>query len=115
MAAIVAVTGGTGFVGRRLVRELVARGDAVRVLTRDAARAAGLPPSVQVCAGDLASGTVPGAFLEGVEVLFHLAGEIKRPAAMRSLHVDGTRALAAAAAHRIKRWVQLSSVGVYGV
>lgn len=114
MAAIVAVTGGTGFVGRRLVRALVARGDTVRVLTRDRGRAAALPPAVEVYVGDLAGGDLPAAFLQGTEVLYHLAGEIGRPPAMRALHVEGTRALASAAARRVRHWVHLSSVGVYG-
>jgi nucleoside-diphosphate-sugar epimerase len=33
---------------------------------------------------------------------------------MRALHVDGTRRLVEAAAGRVPRWVQLSSVGAYG-
>ena len=33
---------------------------------------------------------------------------------MRALHVDATRRLTEAAARRIRHWVQLSSVGVYG-
>ena len=46
------VTGGTGFVGRHLVRALVARGDAVTVLSRDAGAsgARGLPAEVRVVA-----------------------------------------------------------------
>ena len=39
----VLVTGATGFIGRRLVAALVARGQAVTVLTREAARATALP------------------------------------------------------------------------
>lgn len=111
----IAVTGGTGFVGQRLVRALVARGHAVRVLTRDRSRAGALPASVEICVGDLTSGgdRLP-AFLQGSEIVYHLAGEIAHAASMRSLHVEGTRALTSAAARRIRHWVQLSSVGVYG-
>ncbi|MGW3723245.1 NmrA family NAD(P)-binding protein [Streptomyces sp. NPDC005133] len=46
------VTGATGTVGRQVVAELLARGHAVRALTRDAARAA-LPVGVDVVQGDL--------------------------------------------------------------
>jgi nucleoside-diphosphate-sugar epimerase len=113
--AIAAVTGASGFVGRALVRALLERGDAVRVLTRDPARAAGLPRAVEIHVGDLASDAgAPIDFVDGADALYHLAGEIARPSAMRRLHVDGTRALAAAAARRVGRWVQLSSAGVYG-
>lgn len=46
------VTGATGTVGRQIVAELLARGHAVRALTRDAAKA-DLPAGVEVVQGDL--------------------------------------------------------------
>ncbi|MBZ9645344.1 NAD(P)H-binding protein [Streptomyces sp. PSKA30] len=46
------VTGATGTVGRQVIAELLARGHAVRGLTRDAAKA-GLPAGVEVVQGDL--------------------------------------------------------------
>ncbi|ANB04531.1 hydroxylase [Streptomyces ambofaciens] len=48
----VLVTGATGTVGRQVVAELLARGHAVRALTRDPARAA-LPDGAEVVRGDL--------------------------------------------------------------
>jgi nucleoside-diphosphate-sugar epimerase len=112
---IVSVTGATGFIGSLLVHQLLARGDKVRALTRSRPRASHLPSAVDVFVGDLSSGAgLPAGFLEGSAVLYHLAGEIKRPAAMRSVHVEGTRALISAAERRVGHWVQLSSVGVYG-
>jgi nucleoside-diphosphate-sugar epimerase len=53
-------------------------------------------------------------FADGVDVLYHCAGEVKDQRRLRALNVDGTRMLAGASAGRIGRWVQLSSVGVYG-
>ncbi|MGW1672487.1 SDR family oxidoreductase [Streptomyces sp. NPDC002324] len=47
------VTGATGTVGRQVVAELLARGHAVRALTRDASRA-DFPAEVEVVQGDLA-------------------------------------------------------------
>ena len=47
------VTGGTGTVGSQVVRELVARGAQVQVLTRDSAKAKSLPPGVTAVIGDL--------------------------------------------------------------
>ncbi|MFC3077499.1 TIGR01777 family oxidoreductase [Phenylobacterium terrae] len=44
----VLVTGGTGFIGRRLVEALVAAGHEVTVLTRSAASAAGLPAPIRI-------------------------------------------------------------------
>ncbi|AZM64091.1 MULTISPECIES: SDR family oxidoreductase [unclassified Streptomyces] len=46
------VTGATGTVGRQVVAELLARGHAVRALTRDPAKA-GLPAEAEVVQGDL--------------------------------------------------------------
>ena len=109
------LTGATGFIGRRLVRRLIERGDIVRILTRDRSRAPDVPASVTVLIGDLARpGSVLERLVEGADVLFHLAGETKDVAAMRNVHIEGTHALSAAAAGSVKHWVQLSSVGVYG-
>ncbi|MFI2038911.1 NAD(P)H-binding protein [Streptomyces bottropensis] len=47
------VTGATGTVGRQVVAEVLARGHAVRALTRDASRA-DFPAEVEVVQGDLA-------------------------------------------------------------
>ncbi|MFE0421253.1 SDR family oxidoreductase [Streptomyces sp. NPDC058953] len=66
------VTGATGTIGRRVVRELAARGARVRALTRDPARAAGLPEGVEVVKGDLDEPESLAGALAGVErmVLF---------------------------------------------
>ena len=50
---MILVAGGTGTLGTRLVRLLVDQGQDVRVLTRDPARAADLPDTVQTMTGDL--------------------------------------------------------------
>jgi uncharacterized protein YbjT (DUF2867 family) len=50
---MILVAGGTGTLGTHLVRLLTDRGDDVRVLTRDPARAAALPDTVQTAQGDL--------------------------------------------------------------
>lgn len=59
------VTGATGTVGRRVVAELLARGHEVRVLTRDAAKAA-FPAGVEVVEGDLTQPDGLAPALEGV-------------------------------------------------
>ncbi|MFM9451896.1 SDR family oxidoreductase [Streptomyces europaeiscabiei] len=59
------VTGATGTVGRQVVAELLARGHAVRALTRDASKAA-LPPEAEVVQGDLAEPDSLIPALEGV-------------------------------------------------
>ena len=111
---IVAITGGTGFIGKKLVLRHLTLGDQVRVLSRRTPGEAGLPGSVVWCRGDLdASGNLV-SFLDGVDVLYHCAGEIRDTARMEAVHVEGTRKLIEIAGGRIGHWVQLSSVGVYG-
>lgn len=113
---IVGITGGTGFIGRSLVERVLAAGAQVRVLSRRAPDESGLPPEVRVYPADLSRGAgeqLP-TFLEGVDVLVHCAGEARAIERMRALHVSGTHQLLQAAKGKIRRWVQLSSVGVYG-
>jgi uncharacterized protein YbjT (DUF2867 family) len=57
------VAGATGTVGRQVVAELLARGHAVRALTRDAARA-DLPAGVEIVQGDL---TEPDSLIPALE------------------------------------------------
>jgi nucleoside-diphosphate-sugar epimerase len=110
---IVAVTGGTGAVGRKLVAVHLAAGDSVRVLTRR--EASGLARPVQVHRGDLVSDhDVLARFADGADVLYQCAAEIHDAARMTEVNAKGTENLAIAAQHRIGRWVQLSSIAVYG-
>ena len=115
---ILAITGGTGFIGRSLVSRALEAGDKVRVLSRRSAREALFPPGVQFHCSDLArSSAVNGelrGFLENADVLVHCAGEVNDAGSMRALHVHGTQRLIDTGRGRIRRWVQLSSVGAYG-
>jgi len=65
------VTGATGRVGRHVVDQLVQRSAAVRVLTRDAAKA-NFPNGVEVAQGDLLDIDALRAALAGVRTLFLL-------------------------------------------
>lgn len=113
---IIAITGGTGFIGRKLVKRLVARGDTVRLLTRSNIALSGEFSSLEIHQCDLmaAGFNELSVMLDGVNVLYHCAGQLKNTCAMRALHVDATRKLVEAASRRVDHWVQLSSVGVYG-
>lgn len=112
---IVSITGGTGFIGRRLVQRHLSAGDQVRVLTRRARNEAALPESVVVHHGNLADGAGRlRAFVEGADVVYHCAAELRDESRMRAVHVEGTRRLVDACRERCGRFVFLSSVGVYG-
>lgn len=113
------VTGGNGFIGRRLVTLLTAQGYSVSVLTRHPK--ADFPSEVKLVVGDLSvAGVTDHAMLSVCDVIFHCAGEIKNAALMRGVHVDGTRMLLKSACRAAEdrgkplHWVQLSSVGAYG-
>jgi len=111
---LVAISGGSGFIGRHLAQLHIARGDRVRVLVR----ANSIPPGesgIEFVQGDI---TVADHrlrnFTANADVLYHCAAELANPARMQAVNIDGTRNLVAAATGTIGRWVQLSSVAVYG-
>ena len=114
----VLVTGATGFIGSRLVRRLLARGDTVRVLVRDLSRARELG-AVQLHEGDL----LDPESLEGagrdVDRVIHCASMLGKwgtdESLIRDVNVTGTvnlvRAVAAAGARGL---LHLSAGGVTG-
>ena len=109
---IIAITGGSGFIGKQLVDRHIQQGDQVRLLSRKAPLER---LDLQYFLGDLSNpGVELSSFIDGVDVLYHCAGEINDKSLMQELHVNGTQRLVNAAKGKIGRWVQLSSVGVYG-
>jgi nucleoside-diphosphate-sugar epimerase len=111
---IISITGGTGFIGRKLAMYHLARGDSVRILSRGDPKEPFPSASVKLYRGDLSIAADLMPFAEGADILYHCAGEIRDKDRMKSVHIDGTMSLIDAARGRIGRWVQLSSVGVYG-
>ena len=74
-APVSLVTGGSGFVGNRLARALVERGDRVRALVRDPAGAADLSAlGVELVQGDMTDEASLRRAVDGVDRLFHTAG-----------------------------------------
>ena len=117
--ARVLVTGGTGFTGRHLVRDLIEDGQAVRVLTRSAERARQvLPADVELVEGDIAAPGVPARCVRGVHRVYHLAASFNEAGIpderYRLTHVDGTRRLLEGALEEgVERFVHCSTVGVH--
>ena len=77
-APLIAVTGATGFIGRRLVPALAASGYRVRLLLRrDPVIADWRALTPQVVAGDLRDPTALAQLVDNVQGVVHLAGLIK--------------------------------------
>ena len=116
------VTGGTGFIGGEIVRQLRGRGDDVVCLVRTPAKATELTElGCELIAGDLGDSEALRAGMEGCDALIHAAAmyEIGIPAkqrpAMWEANVAGTgRVMDAALATKIPRIVYVSTVGVFG-
>jgi dihydroflavonol-4-reductase len=110
----VAVTGGGGRLGNVLVRQLLARGDSVRVL-EPLARP---PKSLVGVDAELVSGSVldpaaVAALVGDVDLVFHLAAKVDlgrdRDGSIRAVNVEGTRIVAEACLARGIRLVHCSS------
>lgn len=110
----IAITGGTGFIGRHLTKSLIDAGHTLKVLTRAPHETNSNSSRLVYLYGDLSVESSLDAFVQDVDILFHCAGEVRSVAGMEDLHIQGTQRLINVAAGSIKRWVQLSSTGVYG-
>jgi dihydroflavonol-4-reductase len=117
----VLVTGGTGFVGANLVRELLADGRTVRVLARKGGDRTALEGcAVEIAEGDLLDPSSLKAAVTGVKRVYHVAADYRLWARdARELYranVDGTRhILSAAAEGGAERIIYTSTVGALGI
>jgi uncharacterized protein YbjT (DUF2867 family) len=103
------ITGGTGSLGRMLVRAVVLEGHAVRILSQRP-RPPSDPTEVEWAHADLASGEGLQAAVEGAETVFHLASDVRHPEAV---DVTGTcRRVEAARAAGVAHLVFISIVGI---
>jgi len=101
------VTGGTGFVGANLVRELLADGHTVRVLARPGSDRRALDGcQVEIAEGDLLDAASLARAVAGARHVYHAAADYRLWApdlrALYRANVDGTRHLLAAAAEHLE-------------
>jgi len=91
------ITGATGFIGRHLCREAVARGHRVTALLRTPSKASVLPPEVTVFPGDLSTFAKPETTLPPDVVVIHLAGIVtaKTPAEYAAINLHAVEDLVA--------------------
>lgn len=118
------VTGGTGYLGRRVVRQLATEGKRVRCLVRPSSNTRELESfvgpdawhDVEIVRGEL---SVPASYataLAGVDAVYHMAAGMTGGAASVFLNsVVASRAFATACGDaKVGRFVLVSSLGVYG-
>lgn len=112
MSATIAMTGASGFVGRRTAEILLASGARVKALVRDPAKLdASAARHMQVLEGGLLDEGALDRLTDGVEAVIHCAGEISDPSRFEEANVEGPRRLAAAALRqRVARIVHVSSL-----
>lgn len=115
---MILITGGTGFVGRRLARALDRENVPLAVLTRSGAGQNGLPAGTRIAIGDVTDPVAVRAALDGVQGVIHLAANLAPKSASEQpfrTNVEGTRILAAAARSAgVASFVHVSSAAVYG-
>ncbi|NNE67772.1 MAG: NAD-dependent epimerase/dehydratase family protein [Pyrinomonadaceae bacterium] len=114
------ITGGTGFLGSHIVKQLIDAGEKnLRVM------ASSVPEwmtdeGVEACEGSVTNADDCASAVKGVSLIYHLAGKVSRDnadaAAMNSVHLQGTRILLEAATEaKVKTVVLASSSGTIAV
>jgi dihydroflavonol-4-reductase len=115
------VTGGTGFVGANVVRELATLGAAVRVLARPGSDRRALEGvGVEIVEGDLLDRASLARAVRGADTVYHVAADYRlwarNPMELHRVNVDGTRAMLEAAGEAgVRRIVYTSTVGALGI
>jgi predicted dehydrogenase/nucleoside-diphosphate-sugar epimerase len=113
----VLVVGGTGFIGRRLVEQLIQDGASVRVLSRSrnaaAIALAGLPVDIQ--GGSFGDPAVARMALQGIELVYHLGKcDGQKWADYVRGDIEPTKALAEVAlAANVKRFIYTGTIDSY--
>ena len=73
----VLLTGGTGFLGKNVARQLHASGHALRLIARENSNLAGLPEGAEVVRGDVTDRESLLRAVQGCDALLHMAAMVK--------------------------------------
>ena len=114
-----AISGGAGFLGLHLARQLLADGHAVRSLDLVAFDDQQLESRIEELRGDVRDAAAARKLVDSADVLVHAAAALPIRGSgeeIRSVNVDGTATLLAAARDTdVVRTILISSTAVYGV
>ncbi|MFX0197462.1 MAG: NAD-dependent epimerase/dehydratase family protein [Candidatus Hodarchaeota archaeon] len=112
------VTGATGFLGGHLVDKLLERNCEVRVLIRRIDKRLTGNPKIQTVYGDIRDINSLRKAIQGIDVVYHLAGKVTNRGKWRDFQetiIDATRNLLDLSREAgVNRFVYISSVVVYG-
>jgi len=113
------VTGATGHIGNVLVKELISRGEKVRILVlpgEELSSLNGLP--IEIFKGNVLDEKSISAAMDGIEYVFHLAGIISvmlgEDSLVHDVNVNGTKNMVKAARQAgVKRFIYTSSIHAF--
>ena len=111
------LTGGTGFVGSEVLRQLVSAGHSVRALVREGSEdKLAVTDGVEIHSGDITDAASLVGGPEGCDAVIHLVGIIRefpgRGVTFKKMHVKGTEnVLEAAEEQGVRRYLHMSSNG----
>ena len=119
------VTGGAGFIGSNIARQLVSQGDTVRILDNFSSgrrsNLAGISSNIELIEGDIRDLPTVTQAVEGMNYVLHQAAlpsvprSIDDPVTSNAVNIDGTlNVLEASKRAGVKKFVIASSSSVYG-
>ena len=120
---MILVTGGTGFLGAYIIKNLIEKGHTVRAIRRSAALPFFIPPDifqkVEWVSGDVLDMVSLDDAMKGIQTVIHSAAIVSFTRDMRSLmyqvNVEGTaNVVNAALENRVERLLHISSIAALG-
>jgi NADH dehydrogenase len=115
---VITIFGGSGFIGRYVVRRLAKQGWIIRVAVRDPERAKFLQPlgdvgQITPIAVPLQNADAAAAAVAGADAVINLVGLLyeRGRQSFEAVHVDGAHAIATAAAAGVGSLVHVSAIG----
>lgn len=113
------LTGATGFLGSHLAARLARDGRRLRAIVRPGTDLRRIPPAVsEVVWGEIGDPETLERAMSGIEVVFHTAARVSGGGSRESFLRDNVEAverlLEAASAAGVRRFVHVSSAGIYG-